>query len=148
MLTPLEEIGIRTAGRVAEEAAVLPLHTILRVSSLLFLGFALFFLIVRLERKARQAFIRATAPKTGHYAFLAGMILILIPVWTGRESGIRGILIPVLITLLFLAAGAGGASGFTSHSSISGQRFLGRSFRHWRLRKRTAFPCPCILPPG
>ena len=106
MLTPLEEIGIRTAGRVAEEAAVLPFHTILRISSLLFLGFALFFLIMRLERKARQAFVRATAPKTGHYAFLAGMILILIPVWTGRESGIRGILIPVLITLLFLAAGA------------------------------------------
>ena len=68
------------------------------------LGIALFFLILRLERKGRQAFVRATAPKIGHYVWLAGMLMLLFPVWTRDRNGFREYLIPILVTLLFLAA--------------------------------------------
>ncbi|MBR0142895.1 MAG: hypothetical protein IJM21_01805 [Clostridia bacterium] len=103
-LTPLEEFGARMARLVGAEAAVLPFHTILRIISLMILGIALFFLILRLERKGRQAFVRATAPKIGHYVWLAGMLMLLFPVWTRDRNGFREYLIPILVTLLFLAA--------------------------------------------
>ena len=106
MLTPLEEFGARMAGLVTAEAAALPLHTFLRVAGFLILGIALFFLIMRLERKARQALVRATAPKIGHYVWLAGMLVLLFPVWTRDRNGFWEYLIPILVTLLFFAAEA------------------------------------------
>ena len=108
MLTPLEEFGSQIARAVTVKAAALPVHTILCTSAFMLLGIALFFLIMSLERKARQAFFRATAPKLGHYVWLAAMLLFLFPVWeSGRgRSGFWEYLIPVLITMLFLAAEA------------------------------------------
>ena len=106
MLTPLEEFGARMAALVTAEAAALPLHTFLRVAGFLILGIALFFLIMRLERKARQALVRATAPKIGHYVWLAGMLVLLFPVWTRDRNGFWEYLIPILVTLLFFAAEA------------------------------------------